>query len=136
MKLPRFRLGTLLKVVVVVNLAAAMIWGNLRWRAFRAGDELSSQEIRLILHTYFWHRAHFRGWPFTYRVQMIEGEQNVMSLFPLRLESVDPAAWTNNLFICVSILLGAVLVMQVGPRLLRRQPRVEPDPQTAHTEWD
>ena len=31
MKLPRFRLGTVIKAVVVVNLAAAMVWANLIW---------------------------------------------------------------------------------------------------------
>ena len=34
MKLPRFRLGTLVKLVVVVNLDAAMLWGSLQWKQF------------------------------------------------------------------------------------------------------
>ena len=47
--------------------------------------------------------------------------------------SINPATLLYNIAVCVSILLGAVLVLQVGTRLLRRQPRVEPDPQAGDT---
>ena len=136
MKLPRFRLGTVVKVVVVINLAGAMLWGNLGWRSVVGGDELSLQDAGLTSFrgwdiSVFYHPPRIRGWPRSYQAQ--SGTHIKFDIYkPVDTfiedgveyevhpwtDAHDPAALRFNIAVCVSIFLGVVLVMSVLPRLV------------------
>ena len=76
MKLPQFRLKTLVKVVVVVNLAAAMAWGNWRWSE-------SKQKERVE-----WTPAKVESSLRMYR-KMVDGESLSEELFESRLTTTE-----------------------------------------------
>jgi hypothetical protein len=137
MKLPRFRLGTLLKAVVVVNLAAGLLWLNLRWinvhaeramilRLRIAPSDINTMVYRLTSSTPSLRLdVRIRGW-----LRVSQGD----SRLPPGLYSKKSERWDNwgrrfqsdiaalrfNIAVCVSILLGVVLVMRVGDRLVTR----------------
>jgi hypothetical protein len=118
MKLPRFRLGTVIKVVVAINLAAAMVWGNVRWNVESRRTRMHKGRLQDVIEA-------CRGWP----VIFSRGGGWAHTSEPQTLHLVagfKHSRLSLNIAACAAILFGAVLVLFVAPRIFRRRPSGEP----------
>jgi hypothetical protein len=142
-KLSQFRLGALIKLVVVVHLIAAMVWGNLAGRLVDpkqvwgeqgwpppyprvANDYFSESEIRIVNFICSVgpdKKFRVRGWPYIRQVEIERGGW----------EHNDTRASLYDNVICITILLGVLLALRFISRPGRSPPdeKSEPNGQNA-----
>jgi hypothetical protein len=111
MKLARIRLGTVLKVFILLHLAVAMVWLNSEWVDIDTIPVLTEQDRRVLYDESFtiesdrWEPTRIRGWPRSYQ----GGAERL----------IDTRALLGNIAACALIMFCALLVLIAAPRWAR-----------------
>jgi hypothetical protein len=139
-KLPRFRLATLVKVIIVVNVTAALVWSNQRWSEFPTEGIWGYGDFAFHVHGVDVQGGRFRqeyswlpegaikdpvirvgGFPKRCHTQSGFYQEDAGEMrFAVQSTFTDPAGCRFNVAVCVSILLGTILFLRVVPRLANR----------------